>query len=237
MPDSKSDHYLNRYIKFINFIKENPNSTRYSELHHILPKSMGGNDDCDNLISLSPRQHYIAHWLLWKAYKSKEMTAAFFSMCNQNNAKQHRIYKINSRIYEKLKIQFRKEMSKSTKTLWMTEEYRNKHILTNSKETTHNLRSKKAKELWQNKEYRKILTESRKSAWAEGRVKRDHSKCGIKGDLNPAKRPEVKEKLSGKNHYSNKPGYIKPTCIHCGATSTPTNIKRWHNDNCKSLKN
>ena len=32
-------------------------------------------------------------------------------------------------------------------------------------------------------------------AWKEGRVKRDNSKCGIKGDLNPAKRPEVREKM------------------------------------------
>jgi len=34
-----------------------------------------------------------------------------------------------------------------------------------------------------------------KKAWDEGRVIRDHSKCGVKGDLNPAKRTEVKEKI------------------------------------------
>lgn len=34
-----------------------------------------------------------------------------------------------------------------------------------------------------------------KKLWHEGKFKRDHSKCGIKGDKNPAKRLEVKEKI------------------------------------------
>jgi len=37
--------------------------------------------------------------------------------------------------------------------------------------------------------------ESIKKAWDEGRVIRDHSKCGLKGELNVAKRPEVREKI------------------------------------------
>jgi hypothetical protein len=39
----------------------------YCEVHHIVPRSLGGSNDKDNLISLTPRQHYIAHWMLWKA--------------------------------------------------------------------------------------------------------------------------------------------------------------------------
>lgn len=43
-------------------------------------------------------------------------------------------------------------------------------------------------------------TETRRAgmrrAWATGKMDhRDHSKCGIKGDANPAKRPEVRAKL------------------------------------------
>lgn len=41
---------------------------------------------------------------------------------------------------------------------------------------------------------RKKLGESVKKAWKEGRFIRDHSKCGIKGDLNPSKRSDVKAK-------------------------------------------
>lgn len=43
---------------------------------------------------------------------------------------------------------------------------------------------------------RQKLSLSLKKAWSEGRFKRDHSKCGRKGDLNPSKRPEVREKIS-----------------------------------------
>ena len=48
-----------------------------------------------------------------------------------------------------------------------------------------------------------------KKAWDEGRIKRDHNKCGTKGNKNPAKRPEVKEKirqwqLNRKPEYCNK---------------------------------
>jgi hypothetical protein len=35
-----------------------------------------------------------------------------------------------------------------------------------------------------------------KLAWDEGRFKRDHSKCGVSGDLNVSKIPEVREKIS-----------------------------------------
>lgn len=34
--------------------------------------------------------------------------------------------------------------------------------------------------------------------------------------------------------YSNKP-YKRLVCIHCGIEGIVANIKRWHNDNCKSI--
>lgn len=38
-----------------------------------------------------------------------------------------------------------------------------------------------------------------KKVWDEGRFIRDHSKCGTKGDKNPAKRLEVREKIGNAN--------------------------------------
>lgn len=40
----------------------------YFEIHHILPKSLGGSDDRSNLVMFTGREHFIAHMLLWKAY-------------------------------------------------------------------------------------------------------------------------------------------------------------------------
>lgn len=52
----------------------------YCEKHHILPKSMGGSDDKTNIAILTAREHFIAHWLLYKIHKNKSMALAFFSM-------------------------------------------------------------------------------------------------------------------------------------------------------------
>lgn len=40
----------------------------YSEKHHVIPRCMGGSDDKDNLVALTPEEHYLAHQLLVKIY-------------------------------------------------------------------------------------------------------------------------------------------------------------------------
>lgn len=40
--------------------------TGYTERHHIIPKSMGGGDNPDNLVELTAREHYLVHLLLTK---------------------------------------------------------------------------------------------------------------------------------------------------------------------------
>lgn len=72
------------------------------EKHHILPESMGGGNDNCNLVSLTPREHFICHLLLTKmtsgSAKAKMVNAAF-SMVNWNKQK------INSRMYQTLRNQ------------------------------------------------------------------------------------------------------------------------------------
>jgi hypothetical protein len=40
----------------------------YKERHHIIPRCLGGNDTKENLVDLTPEEHYIAHLLLMKIY-------------------------------------------------------------------------------------------------------------------------------------------------------------------------
>lgn len=47
-----------------------------SERHHILPRSMGGTDDLDNLVRLGPREHYLAHLLLFRIGHHNQIFAA-----------------------------------------------------------------------------------------------------------------------------------------------------------------
>ena len=81
---SKNSHYLFKYINFINSRSSRiiPEKT-YTENHHVLPKCYGGNESQENLIKLSAREHFIAHWMLWKACGGK-MTYAFNCMLTLN---------------------------------------------------------------------------------------------------------------------------------------------------------
>lgn len=75
-------HHYNRYIKFINSrpYRDKPKKS-FSGLegHHILPSSMGGNDDVENICYLTEHEHYLVHWMLAKALGGK-MWFAFNQM-------------------------------------------------------------------------------------------------------------------------------------------------------------
>lgn len=80
------DTYRNRYIKFIQYCIGNNAMTEHkvTELHHICPSSLFPEyrnlRKCQwNSARLTPRQHFLAHYLLHKAYGGK-MTAAFVCM-------------------------------------------------------------------------------------------------------------------------------------------------------------
>lgn len=75
----------------------------YYESHHILPKSMGGDNTKENLILLTPREHFVSHWLLYKIHKNRAMASAFFRMCQKGNGNMQR-YTPSSRIYEEARL-------------------------------------------------------------------------------------------------------------------------------------
>lgn len=52
----------------------------YTEKHHIIPKSLGGGNDKSNLVTLTAREHYIVHWLLFKIHRNQEMAFAWHRM-------------------------------------------------------------------------------------------------------------------------------------------------------------
>lgn len=72
----------------------------FLEKHHIIPKSMGGTDEDSNLVLLTGREHFLAHWLLWRHYRDRK-TAAMFNAMNRTGRGQKRI--TSSRGYEEAK--------------------------------------------------------------------------------------------------------------------------------------
>jgi len=58
------------------------NTGVYYESHHIIPKSEGGSNIVENLILLTAREHFLAHWLLYRANPAIPSRAhAFWRMC------------------------------------------------------------------------------------------------------------------------------------------------------------
>ena len=117
-------HYLNRYYNFIiSCVEMNSNCCDNVEAHHICPKSTDLFPEYEclkthswNNANLTYRQHFIAHWMLWKAYGGKQ-AYAFMCMTNNMNPKQmHRITKrTTSKVYEAVKRDSTLVISKSNR--------------------------------------------------------------------------------------------------------------------------
>lgn len=78
----------------------------YGENHHIIPKSLGGSNDKNNLVKLTAREHFICHLLLTKMVTGKakrSMTFAVWSLTNLDHSKVRGRYKVTSHRYEMLK--------------------------------------------------------------------------------------------------------------------------------------
>lgn len=73
-------NYKKIYESLVTRIPEN--IIGYTEVHHILPRCMGGNDDTSNLVSLTPEEHFLAHLLLVKIYpQNQSLIFAANMMC------------------------------------------------------------------------------------------------------------------------------------------------------------
>ena len=84
----------------------------YTELHHIVPRSLGGDESPENLVFLTAKEHYIAHLLLAKFNTCRQTVFAVYMMQCKSNG-QDRYYIRNSRMYAWAKKEFRKYISKN----------------------------------------------------------------------------------------------------------------------------
>lgn len=70
------------YQRLIERAKTRPPLEGYQEVHHILPRCMGGSDSPDNLVDLTAEEHYVAHQLLVKIYPGNDkIVYAAHMMC------------------------------------------------------------------------------------------------------------------------------------------------------------
>lgn len=121
--------YTKTYFQIVDRARDRVLS-EYSERHHIIPRSLGGTDDPENLVNLTPREHFICHLLLTKmvsneAHKAK-MTLAAMWFRRFDGLITNRIYGIlktyisqqRSRAYAGVKLGPRPQSSAAKKAAW-----------------------------------------------------------------------------------------------------------------------
>ena len=194
--------YTTIYYRIVNRAKIR-DINGYCEKHHIIPKSLGGDDSKDNLVKLTAREHFVCHLLLTRMTTSvskSKMVQALCMMMDMHSGNQSR-YIPSSTLYEKARKHRAELMSLNTGS--KNPMFGRKH----SDETKAKLReaaklkSKPSKELIE---------------------KRANSLRGFK--------QSVKTKKNLSEAWKKK---IKLTCQHCGIICPPHLHNRWHGQNCK----
>ena len=91
-------NYEKIYKNIISKAQSRDKLNGYTERHHIIPKSFGGSNDDSNMVTLTAREHFLAHYCLWKfnvGQARSKMAYAFKAMSMGRY--------MNSRLYSEFK--------------------------------------------------------------------------------------------------------------------------------------
>jgi hypothetical protein len=221
---------MNKYEKwYISITDRAKNRTlaEYKERHHIVPRSLGGSDFPNNIVDLTAREHFICHWLLTKMYtgeaRSKMINAMYIMKAKGPNQKRYES-KITSKIYESLREEYSKYISK---------------LNTGRKQSI------------EEKTKQKAAITGRKRApfseeWKANLSKNHKSKKGFDCSRSPDARKKMSEKAKGRKQTAEtiekrvekirsipRP---KRYCAHCNQMIAVNVFSRWHGDRCKLAK-
>ena len=161
------------------------------EIHHIIPKSLGGTNKKSNLVKLTYREHYIAHRMLVKMYKGRDrckMSLALNSLLKFRN--QHRYHNgLNARQFEYCKRQYdlikqtseyKEWRSECVRKSWTPERRKQQSEITKQqwkdgkKDHFHSeeyklLKKQQTSHRWKDPAYQKKMSTYAKSQWQGGK--------------------------------------------------------------------
>lgn len=230
------------------------------EKHHIIPKCLGGSNDKHNIVLLTPREHYLAHWLLCKIHKDKvkaKMVYAFFCMCRKNHNHKRGV---TSKMYERAKIYISnfchgKNHHSFKKEIWdekARKEISNRMLGVNNpmygkspwnKGLTKDTSDIVAKYIEKSLCTKKLNPtasvprtdefKQRAAAWMTGVPKTEECKIKL-SILNKGKKlsQETKDKMSATRKIKQSTANIY-TCPYCNFEGKGSAMFRWHFNNCK----
>jgi len=211
----------NKYSKIYFSIIDNAKSRNlleYKEKHHIIPKSLGGSNNSDNIVELTFREHFICHRLLIRmteGISKRKMTYGLWAM-TMSNSKQSRML-VNSRLFEKIKqdkilAQIGIPLSEERK-----EKIRNSSFGKIQSEETKNKRAKSRTGFRNTDQTKEKMKESAKLRWAN--------------TIDDSERIQKIKEARAKQVITT----IQITCPHCGKRGGNRIMPRYHFNNCKFL--
>lgn len=248
---------LNRiYLSIIAKAKSEPRAKKqgiYYESHHIVPRSMGGSNDIDNLVLLTGREHFICHVILSKLHPHKSIAHAAFKMACINDGKYG---KVTSRTYETLR-QIHSLRVSNDKVAAAKKSIAGR----GKKQTEDHIAARTASRMqrgkqWHSQDTKNKISESNrgkegywkgKSLPRESIEKRKLTMREVGGwEWSDERRRAHSQRMLGKPH--NRPPLTEDqkqalrvekskivTCPHCGKQGAMIIMPRWHFDNCKKL--
>ncbi len=244
---------MNKYKQWYTNITErakNRHLETYTESHHIVPRSLGGGDETDNLVNLTAREHFVCHWLLVKMTTGQDnhkMLNALRMMRAENPNQQRYTTKITARVYESIKQEYslmqrerilgeKNPMWGKTHTLESREKIRQKNLGNKLTPEQHarlvaNTTGKK----------KPPITDEHRAKLSAAQSGKNNPRYGVEvledtrkkiGDKLRGRKQTEEEKLARSLANMGKKRE-KLLCPHCGQLVAVNGYARWHGARCR----
>ncbi len=229
----------------------------YTENHHIIPRCMGGSDDNDNIAILTAKEHFLAHWLLAKYYKTRDLIFAWNCMCMNKSGDRY-----TSKSFSYARESWAKNMSEINKGVKFSKERikklsdshigqnawnkgiktgpSNAYILRVEEYLKNPIKCKCCGELipYKKRNVNRLYCSNTCSHKHNGEaLKKARSAAGYAPNSGSFKKGMRVSNETAKKISKSLTGIKRPTgeCPHCGKVGAMSLLKRWHFDNCKGI--
>lgn len=247
---------MNKYEKWYASITQNAKNrilTTYTETHHIVPRSLGGTNSADNLVSLTAREHFICHWLLTKTTTGEDrykMVNALRMMRAEKQGQKRYKTKITARVYASIKEEYArmqsirfsgkgngfygKKHTEEAKARISAANLGNRISDDQRAKITASKLGKSRPEF--NEEWRANLSAAKqgKNNSMFGKKQSDDAKAKISAKIKGRKQTAEEKEVRRQSLLALKLKKPKKLCPHCNQEVAVNGYARWHGDKCKS---
>ena len=247
--------HMNKYKQWYTNITERAKNRvleTYTESHHIVPRSLGGGDEPNNLVNLTAREHFVCHWLLVKMTAGQEhhkMLNALRMMRAEKQGQQRYNTKITARVYENIKQEYAKLQSESLKG-----KGNGFYGKTHTPEAREKIRQKNLGNKLTPEQHARLvanttgkkkppITDEHRAKLSAAQSGENNPRYGV--EVSEETRAKISEKAKGRKQSAEtvqkKADAIrglkreKLLCPHCGQLVAVNGYARWHGANCKTL--